>query len=110
MDPEGVAGWARISPYSTRPYAGIGEASVYVQASARGHGLGSALAATLRERAEQAALTKLLGKCLTTNDAAIQLVARHGFREVGIHLRHGQIGSRWYDVLLIELPLGKPAG
>lgn len=31
-----IAGWARIAPYSTRPcYVGIGEASIYVQASAR---------------------------------------------------------------------------
>jgi L-amino acid N-acyltransferase YncA len=101
-----IAGWARIAPYSTRPcYVGIGEASIYVRASARGRGLGNALARALRERAEQAALTKLLGKCLATNLAAAKLVARHGFREVGIHLRHGQIDGRWHDVLLVELIL-----
>jgi L-amino acid N-acyltransferase YncA len=102
-----IAGWARIAPYSTRPcYAGIGEASVYVRASARGCGLGSALATALRERAQQASLTKLLGKCLTTNHAAAKLVARHGFHEVGVHLRHGQIDGRWHDVLLVELLVG----
>jgi L-amino acid N-acyltransferase YncA len=105
-----IAGWARIAPYSTRPcYAGIGEASVYVSASARGCGLGSALATALRERAQQVAFTKLLGKCLTTNHAAAKLVARHGFREVGIHLRHGQIAGRWHDVLLVELLVGQQA-
>lgn len=101
-----IVGWARIAPYSTRPcYAGIGEASVYVRASARGRGLGNTLAVALRERAQQAALTKLLGKCLATNHAAAKFVARHGFREVGIHLRHGQIDRQWYDVLLVELLL-----
>ena len=102
-----IAGWARIAPYSTRPcYAGIGEASVYVRASARGCGLGGALATALREHARRATLTKLLGKCLTTNHAAAKLVARHGFREVGIHLRHGQIDGEWHHVLLVELLLG----
>jgi L-amino acid N-acyltransferase YncA len=102
-----VAGWARIAPYSPRPcYAGIGEASVYVRATARGRGFGGALAAALRERAKQTGLDKLVGKCFTENRPAIQLVARHGFREVGVHIRHGQIGSEWRDVLLVELLVG----
>jgi L-amino acid N-acyltransferase YncA len=101
-----IAGWARVAPYSTRPcYATIAEASVYVGSHARGYGVGNALTAALRQRAQQAALTKLLGKCLTTNQAATKLVARHGFRAVGIHLRHGQIKGQWHDVLLVELLL-----
>jgi L-amino acid N-acyltransferase YncA len=105
-----IAGWARIAPYSNRPcYAGIGEASIYVSAPVRGRGLGSALTTALHERAQQASLTKLLGKCLSTNHAAVKLVARHGFREVGIHLRHGQIDGQWHDVLLVELLLEQQA-
>src|SRR5262249_5976328 len=39
---KGVIGWAGIASYSARPcYAGIGECSVYVAASARGRGVGT---------------------------------------------------------------------
>jgi L-amino acid N-acyltransferase YncA len=101
-----VAGWARISPYSPRPcYAGIGEASVYVRASARGHGLGGALARTLRDRAQQAGLHKVIGKLFAENEQSRRLAARHGFREVGLHLRHGQVDGEWHDVLVVELLL-----
>ncbi len=101
-----VAGWARISPYSTRPcYARVGEASVYVSAPARGRGLGGALAAELRAQAEHAGFHKLIGKLLAENDASRALAARYGFREVGLHLRHGETGGRWHDVMVVELLL-----
>ena len=87
-----VVGWARISPYSSRPcYAGVGEGSIYVRASERGCGLGSALAAALVREAERAGYYKILGKLFADNDASRRLVARHGFREVGVHLRHGRL-------------------
>jgi L-amino acid N-acyltransferase YncA len=106
-----IAAWGRIALYSPRPcYAAIGEISLYVCAAARGRGLGNSLATALRQRAQQAAFGKLLGKCLTINHAAAKLSARHGFREVGIHLDHGQIDGQWYDVLLVELLLEAPRG
>jgi L-amino acid N-acyltransferase YncA len=47
-----VIGWARISPYSSRPcYAGVGEGSIYVRESERGRGVGGTLATALREAA-----------------------------------------------------------
>ena len=105
-----IVGWARISPYSARPcYAGVGEASIYVRARERGRGLGSALAAALRDEAERACLYKLVGKLLADNDPSRRLSARHGFREVGIHLRHGRIDGHWRDVLVVELLLGEAA-
>ncbi len=101
-----VAGWARISPYSPRScYAGIAEASVYVRASARGHGLGGALAAVLRDRAERAGLHKVVGKLFAENEQSRRLAARYGFREVGVHLRHGQVDGEWHDVVVAELLL-----
>ena len=101
-----VAGWARTAPYSPRGcYAHIAEASVYVRASARGRGIGGALAAALRERAEQAGLEKVIGKLFADNHASRRLAARHGFREVGLHLRHGRVRGEWHDVLVVELLL-----
>lgn len=103
---EDVAGWARVSAYSSRPcYAGIGEASVYVSASVRGRGLGGALARELRASAQRAGFHKLLGKLFAENEASRALAARYGFREVGTHIRHGTIDGQWRDVLIVELLL-----
>lgn len=106
-----VVGWARISPYSSRPcYAGVGEGSIYVRTSERGRGLGSALAAALVREAERAGFHKILGKLFADNAASRRLVARHGFREVGVHLRHGRLDGDWRDVLVVERLLGDAAG
>jgi L-amino acid N-acyltransferase YncA len=105
-----IAGWARIAPYSPRPcYSLIAEASVYVRASERGHGLGGSLASALRERAEQVGLEKVIGKLLAENEQSRRLAARYGFREVGLHLRHGRARGEWRDVLVVELLLGDAA-
>jgi L-amino acid N-acyltransferase YncA len=105
-----VAGWARMSPYSPRPcYAKIAEASVYVRASARGHGLGGALASALLDRAELIGVRKVVGKLFAENQQSRRLAALCGFREVGLHLRHGQIGEEWHDVLVLELLLNNTA-
>jgi L-amino acid N-acyltransferase YncA len=117
VDGGAVAGWARISAYSERAcYAGIGEASVYVRASQRGRGIGGALASALRREAARAGFHKLVGKLFLDNDASRRLVERHGFREVGVHRRHGTVDGKWRDVLMVELLLGgasdksRPAG
>jgi L-amino acid N-acyltransferase YncA len=91
-------------------YAGVGEGSVYVRASERGRGLGIALAAALVREAERARYHKILGRLFADNDASRRLVARQGFREVGIHLRHGRIDGDWRDVLVVERLLGDAAG
>jgi L-amino acid N-acyltransferase YncA len=105
-----VMGWARLSPYSSRAcYSGIAEASVYVRASARGRGLGGALAAHLRDHAQRAGLHKLLGKVFAENAASRALCSRYGFREVSTHLKHGRIDGRWIDVIVVELLLDSPA-
>jgi L-amino acid N-acyltransferase YncA len=103
----GVVGWARIARYSPRPcYAGVGEASIYVRGTERGRGLGTALAGALRREAEKAGFHKIVGKLFVDNAPSRRLVDRSGFREVGIHLRHGQIDGDWCDVLVVELLLG----
>jgi L-amino acid N-acyltransferase YncA len=103
-----IVGWARIAPYSSPPcYRGIGEASVYVIEHSRGRGIGTALATALAAEAERAGLHKLLGKLFPENEASRRLVARLGFRAVGIHVRHGRLNGAWRDVLLVELLLGE---
>jgi len=104
--PGAVLGWARILPYSPRPaYAGVGEVSVYVAAVARGHGIGSALMHELEQRAAELGYWKLVGKLFTDNAASAALVRRCGWREVGLHLRHGRLDGEWRDVLVVERSL-----
>lgn len=98
-----VLGWAGLASYSSREcYAGIGEASVYVDAGVRGHGIGTTLTEALAAAAEDCGFYKLIGKLFTDNVASIRLVERCGFDSVGLHRRHGQLDGTWRDVLVVE--------
>jgi len=98
-----VLGWSRVLAYSDRAaYAGVGEVSVYVDAAARGRGLGRALLEALEQRARELEFWKLIGKLFTDNAASAALVERCGWRQVGLHLRHGRLDGEWRDVLLVE--------
>ncbi len=98
-----VIGWAGLAPYSDRHcYAGIGEASVYVDAAARGRGIGTRLADGLAFTAQSGGFHKMIGKLFTDNVASIRLVERCGFTRVGLHRRHGKLDGAWRDVLVVE--------
>lgn len=98
-----VVGWASVAPYSARRcYAGIGEASVYVDAGARGRGVGKRLTEILLSASEERGFHKLIGKLFTDNLASIRLVERCGFDSVGLHRRHGRLDGAWRDVLVVE--------
>jgi phosphinothricin acetyltransferase len=98
-----ISGWARIHAYSDRAaYAGVGEVSVYVEAAARGRGLGRALLEAIEQRARELEYWKLVGKLFTDNAASAALVERCGWRTVGLHLRHGRLDGEWRDVRLVE--------
>ena len=98
-----VTGWARVAPWSSREcYAGVGEASVYVERTARGRGLGRRLLEELAADAGRREYWKLLGLLFPQNDASVALCRRTGFREVGTFERHGRLDGRWRDVLLVE--------
>jgi L-amino acid N-acyltransferase YncA len=91
-----------------RCYAGILECSVYVETASRGRGIGTALCEELATVAARRGFHKLLGKLFASNEASRRLVRRCGFREVGLHLRHGRLDGEWHDVLLVERLLGDP--
>lgn len=100
---QGVIGWAGLASYSTRPcYAGIGECSVYVAASARGHGVGTALTEALAAAAEQSGFHKVIGKLFADNLASVRLIERCDFHTVGVHRNHGRLDGAWRDVLVVE--------
>jgi L-amino acid N-acyltransferase YncA len=104
-----VVGWASVGPYDDAHeyYSGVGEATLYVRRDARRGGTGSGLLAALAEEAERRGYYKLIGKIFTTNEPSIALVRANGWREVGLHERHGRLDGEWKDVLVVELLLGE---
>jgi L-amino acid N-acyltransferase YncA len=102
-----VAGWARVFAYSDRcVYDGVGEYTIYLDGRARGRGVGTALLEALIAAAEAAGYYKLVGKLMADNAASVALARRCGFREVGVHVRHGRLDGAWRDVLVVERLIG----
>jgi L-amino acid N-acyltransferase YncA len=106
-----VVGWVKVGPYADAHdyYASVGEATLYVARSARRRGIGLALLTAIANAAERAGYHKLVGKVFTVNRASIELLRRCGWREVGIHRRHGRLDGEWRDVLVVERLLGDAA-
>lgn len=110
IDP-GVAGsaspvlvaFAATSTYRPRDcYAHIAEFSVYVAREERAHGYGEAAMLALFSAAKGAGLRKLVSRVFVENVPSRNLLARVGFREVGVYLRHGQVDGVWHDVVIVE--------
>ena len=102
-----VVGFARVSPYSDRcVYEGVGEHGVYVDAAARGHGVGRGLLDALARAAEARGLYKLTSRIFTTNAPSRAAHRAAGFEEVGVQRRHGRLDGEWKDCMLVERLLG----
>jgi phosphinothricin acetyltransferase len=104
-----VVGWAGVTAYDDAHeyYSGVGEATLYVRRNARRGGTGRALLAALAEESERRGYYKLVGKIFTTNEPSIALVRASGWREVGLHERHGRLDGEWKNVLVVERLLGE---
>jgi L-amino acid N-acyltransferase YncA len=102
-----VVGWASVGPYSdSPPYADVGEFAIYIAAAARERGVGRALLEALCDAAERDGRYKLIGRIFPDNAGSVALCRACGFREVGVHRRHGRLDGRWRDVLVVERLLG----
>lgn len=98
-----VVGWAALSSVSDRcVYAGVAELSIYVAASARGRGVGSALMSRLIEASEAEGYWTLNSGVFPENEATVALHQKFGFRTVGRRDRIGQRHGVWRDTLLLE--------
>ena len=98
-----VVGWAGLSGYRARAcYAGIAEFSIYLDASARGQGVGRQLLDGLVDAARTAGFWKLVSRVFPFNAASRRVCAACGFREVGTYEKHARLDGRWLDVVIVE--------
>jgi L-amino acid N-acyltransferase YncA len=98
-----VVAYAVAHPYADRCcYSGIGEFSVYVARAWRGKGAGAVAMSALIEAAHHAGLWKLLSRVFPQNRASLNLMARSGFKEIGVHEKHGKLDGVWMDTVIVE--------
>ncbi|WP_089254193.1 GNAT family N-acetyltransferase [Asanoa hainanensis] len=98
-----IAGWVAVSAVSARPvYAGVVEHSVYVDAAARGRGVGAALLRALITSTERSGIWTIQSAIFPTNVASLRLHEAAGFRVVGTRERLGRRDGEWRDVVLLE--------
>ncbi|SON54130.1 N-acyltransferase YncA [Hartmannibacter diazotrophicus] len=99
----GVLGYATYGPF--RPFEGYratAELSVYVNAAARGQGLGRKLLQALIDEAVRAGLHMLVAGIEGGNVASIRLHASLGFSETGRMPEVGQKFGRFLDLVLMQ--------
>jgi len=106
-----VAAFAWVGAYDDAHayYSGVGEATMYVERGARRTGVGRALLEAVASAAADAGFYKLVGKVFTSNEPSIAMLRSLGWREVGVHVRHGRLDGAWKDVLVVELLVGDAA-
>ena len=98
-----VAGWTAISPVSSRPcYAGVGETSVYVAATARGRGVGKALLWRQVNKADEGGLWTLQTAIFPENRASIALHHSAGYETIAVRSRIARLDGVWRDTVLLE--------
>jgi L-amino acid N-acyltransferase YncA/DNA-binding transcriptional ArsR family regulator len=106
-----VVGWTAIQPVSSRPcYAGVGETSVYVAATARGRGVGKALLWRQVNEADEAGLWTLQTAIFPENRASIALHHSAGYETLAVRSRIARLDDVWRDTVLLERrrALGSP--
>jgi phosphinothricin acetyltransferase len=96
-------GWASLAPYREgAPFAGMAELSVYVDRTWRRHAVGQLLLEAVIGEARSRGLHKVLGYLLEQNTSSRKLVEKLGFREVGVHHRHGLLQEPKANVVVVE--------
>jgi phosphinothricin acetyltransferase len=98
-----LMGWTSLTPYSPRHcYDGIAELSIYIERSLRGHGVALELMKAMQTAASEKGFHKLIGRIMADNQPARKLCEATGWREVGVHDKHGKLGGEWHDLVLVE--------
>jgi phosphinothricin acetyltransferase len=106
-----VLGYAYAGPFRPRPaYRFCVENSIYVDARARGQGIGAWLLAELMARCEAwgaRQMVAVIGD--SANTSSINLHSRMGFRHAGRVDHVGWKFGRWLDVVFMQRMLGPGA-
>lgn len=98
-----VVGWAGLSAYRSREcYRGIAEFSVYLDAGARGRGVGKQLLHALVVAAREKGFWKVLSRVFPFNHASLGACRSAGFRQVGVYEKHACLDGQWLDVVIVE--------
>ena len=98
-----LMGWSALNPYSPRRcYDGIAELSIYIERSLRGHGVAQELMKAMQSAARDKGFYKIIGRIMAVNEAARKLCELTGWKEVGVHEKHGKLGNEWHDLVLVE--------
>lgn len=99
-----VLGWACLSPWDERlGYRTTAEFTFYVDAAARGRGLGRELLAHLDARAAGLGIRCVVSRIVGDNAASIHLHERAGFARAGTLRQVGRKFDRWLDLTLMQL-------
>ncbi|WP_235498880.1 GNAT family N-acetyltransferase [Knoellia sp. Soil729] len=102
-----VIGYAYAGPFKAREaYRYSCEVSVYVDATARGGGVGRTLYAALLDRLEGLGMRMACGGVTLPNDASVALHEALGFEPVGTYRRIGWKHGQWRDVTWFQKAIG----
>jgi phosphinothricin acetyltransferase len=102
-DHERICGFGSLSPYRPRPaYRTTVEDSVYVDAAARGQGVGRGLLEELLRLAAGHGFHAVMARIVGGHEASINLHRACGFELVGVEREVGRKFGRWLDVVLME--------
>ena len=98
-----VLAWAALAPVSGRAcYAGVAEHSIYVDAAARGRGIGKRLLGELARQSETAGIWTLQSSVFPENAASIAVHLACGFRILGRRKRVAMHNGVWRDTVIME--------
>lgn len=98
-----VAGWAALSPVSSRcVYGGVAEVSVYVADKHKGKGIGKLLLQKVITESESNGIWTLQAGIFTDNVASVKLHEKVGFRIIGHREKIGKLNDVWKDNYILE--------
>lgn len=107
---DGVLGYAYACPFQARPaYRWSVSVSVYVDAAARGRGVGRALYVKLFDRLRARGFRMACAGITLPNQASVRLHETLGFRPVGVNREIGWKDGAWRDVGWWQLELSPAA-
>lgn len=103
-----LVGYIRVLPVTALPENAhvLGVLGLAVAPGARRRGVGSALLAAAERHARARGARKLSLRVLSTNDTALRLYERLGFRREGTLRDEFRIGGRYVDDVLMAKRLG----